>query len=97
MDIAVNSGQEFVFGFGNSLSRASAKFSATGIIPKEQERTIVYKTVYVAEKPAARRTNDKTYFYADSKGNIRKTNRRYIKVDGNLKRTSNTYTGARKS
>ena len=72
LDITVNSGQEFVFGFGNSLSRASAKFTATGIIPKEQERTVVYKTIYQATTTVPRRGRDSRY-YVDANGNIRKT------------------------
>jgi|TARA_R100000081_G_C4820573_1_gene179536 hypothetical protein len=78
LDIPVNSGQEFVFGFGNSLSRASAKFTATGIIPKEQENTVVYKTVYVAVSSQSNKSRGReARYYVDTKGNIRRTYSRY--------------------
>ena len=98
LDISVNSGQEFVFGFGNSLSRASAKFTANGIIPKEQSDVIVYKTVYVAEQPPKRRSRSARY-YLDTNGEIRRTYSNYKRQQGATRstRTFTSYSAAKKS
>ncbi len=89
LDIAVNSGQEFVFGFGNSLSRASGKFTANGIIPKEQERITVYKTTYVAQGPAKSQGNDRerTYYINSKNEIVSTTGKRFVtQTDAGIKK-----------
>ena len=68
LDVTPGGGQSYRFGTEGALSRATAKYSAEGVLRRIEQDVVSYKTIYQYVQPPKRSSSSRRNYYVDAFG-----------------------------